>query len=34
MEHIFDAMKTNDEETQEYVLQCISEISTHEYEHL
>lgn len=34
MERVFQAMESNDEETQESVLQCLAEISTHEYEHL
>ena len=34
MDRIFQAMDSNDEETQEYILQCLAEISTQEYEHL
>ena len=34
MDRVFQAMETNDEETQESVLQCLAEISTHNYDHL
>ena len=34
MDRVFQAMDTNDEDTQESVLQCLAEVSTQQYEHL